>query len=491
MARALLQVVEDETGENASLCYFCKKCTSGCPISDHMDVAPHQVMRSIQMDRKDAILRSKTIWMCASCQTCVTRCPQELDLPRMMDTLKIMAKEEGVPCPLPAVPAFAESMMRWIGWTGRSYEPGLIAELNLRTGKITKDMGLALKLIPRGKVKLTPDFVRYSPPGTRPAMKKDESTVAYYPGCSLHSTSKDYEESVHASMEALGIKLEEPKGWVCCGSSAAHSVSHLQASALPMKTLALVRASGRDKVTTPCPSCYSRLKGAIQEVESDGDLAQAVTRETGYAWDGQVSVETLVDTVVDSVGLDKVTASVKKPLAGLKVVCYYGCLMTRPPGLTEAENPEYPMKMDNLMKALGAEVLDWSYKTECCGASLALTNTGLQVELSAKILQDARDVGADAVIAACPLCHVNLDTRQEEMAARLGKRFDMPVVYFTQAMGLAFGLDAKAARAWKAPRGPHAGAAASASGQKVEFTTETQRARRITQWFSVLSVSLW
>ncbi len=441
--KGLMQAVLEETGENASLCYFCKKCTSGCPLSEHMDVAPHQVMRSIQMDRKDVVLRSKTIWICASCQTCVTRCPQSLDLPRMMDSLKMMAREEGVRCPMPSVPAFADSTMRWIGWTGRSYEPGLIAEMNLRSGKVTKDVDLGMKLIARGKLKLTPDFVRYSPPGRRPAIQEEGDTIAYYPGCSLHSTSKDYEESVHASMEALGVKLEEPKGWLCCGSSAAHSVSHVQAAALPMKTLALIRASGRGKVTTPCPSCYSRLKGAIRDVETDGDLAQAVTKETGYAWDGQVAVENLVDTVVDQVGLDRVSAAVRKPLAGLKVVCYYGCLMTRPAALTGAENPEYPMKMDRLARALGATVLDWSYKTDCCGASLALTDTGLQVQLSAKILQNAKDVGADAVVAACPLCHVNLDTRQEQMARGLGRRFDLPVIYFTQLMGLAFGLDPK------------------------------------------------
>src|SRR5512133_2221459 len=174
--KSLLQVVEEETGENASLCYMCKKCTSGCPLTEHMDVAPHQVMRSIQMDRRDTVLRSKTIWVCASCQTCVTRCPQGLDLPRMMDSLKMMAREEGVPCPMPSVPAFVDSTMRWIGWTGRSYEPGLIAEMNLRSGQITKDVGLGMKLIARGKLKLAPDFVRYSPPGRRPAIQKEEST---------------------------------------------------------------------------------------------------------------------------------------------------------------------------------------------------------------------------------------------------------------------------------------------------------------------------
>ena len=339
--KSLLQVVEEETGENASLCYFCKKCTSGCPLSEHMDVAPHQVMRSIQMDRKETVLRSKTIWVCASCQTCVTRCPQSLDLPRMMDSLKIMAKEEGVPCPLPAVPAFAESMMRWIGWTGRSYEPGLIAELEPEDRQHHQGHGPRPQANPPGQgqahSRFRPLLASWNPAGHE-ERRVDRRVL---PGCSLHSTSKDYEESVHASMEALGIKLEEPKGWVCCGSSAAHSVSHCAgfgpAHEDPGASARLRPRQGDHAL----PLLLLPPQGSIQEVESDGDLAQAVTRETGYAWDGQVSVETLVDTVVDSVGLDKVTASVKKPLAGLKVVCYYGCLMTRPPGLT-GRQPRVP-----------------------------------------------------------------------------------------------------------------------------------------------------
>jgi heterodisulfide reductase subunit B2 len=348
--KSLLKAVQDETGENASLCYFCKKCTAGCPLSDHMDVAPHQVMRSVQLDRKDPVLASKTIWICASCQTCVTRCPQQLDLPRIMDSLKMMAKERGVKSPVPSVSAFNESTMRWIGWTGRSYEPGLIAEMNLRGKHLTKDIGLGLKLIARGKLKLLPDRVRYSPPRKRPEIGPDDSTVAYYPGCSLHSTSKDYEESVHAAMEAVGVKLEEPKGWLCCGSAAAHSTSHLQAAALPMKNLALVRAAGRGRVTTPCPACFSRMKSAVRDVEGNMEFAEQVDRETGYAWDGQVSVENLLDTVVDRIGVDKIAEKVARPLAGLKVVCYYGCLLTRPAQLTGAGEAEYPAKMDRLVR---------------------------------------------------------------------------------------------------------------------------------------------
>ena len=130
-----------------------------------------------------------------------------------------------------------------------------------------------------------------------------------------------------------------------------------------------------------------------------------------------------------------------KPLAGLKVVCYYGCLLTRPPSITQADHPEYPMRMDRLVEALGAESLDWGYKTDCCGGSLALTRADTAMRLSEKILRNAQDVGADAIVVACSLCHVNLDTRQD-VISRAGRAYNVPIIYFTQLMGLAMGMAA-------------------------------------------------
>jgi heterodisulfide reductase subunit B len=154
-----------------------------------------------------------------------------------------------------------------------------------------------------------------------------------------------------------------------------------------------------------------------------------------------VEVQHLVDTLVDRAGLEKIEAGVQKPLAGLKVACYYGCLVTRPPKMTDAEHPEYPTKMDDVLRALGAEPVDWSYKTDCCGGALSLTQTPLALELTQKILQNARDCGADVVAAVCPLCHVNLDARQGQMELD----FQLPVLYLTQLMALAFGLGEKTA----------------------------------------------
>jgi heterodisulfide reductase subunit B len=170
-------------------------------------------------------------------------------------------------------------------------------------------------------------------------------------------------------------------------------------------------------------------------------MAQEVEAQLDYAYQGTVNVQHLLDTLVDRVGLDKIEASVQKPLAGLKVACYYGCLVTRPSKITEADHPEYPTKMDDLVKALGAEPIDWSYKTDCCGGALGLTQTSLALEMTQKILQNARDCGADVIAAVCPLCHVNLDARQ----GQIGLETPIPVLYGTQLMALAFGLGEKKA----------------------------------------------
>jgi heterodisulfide reductase subunit B len=143
------------------------------------------------------------------------------------------------------------------------------------------------------------------------------------------------------------------------------------------------------------------------------------------------------------VGYEAATAPVVKPLEGVRVACYYGCLLTRPPDVTGAERPEYPMNMDHLMEVTGAEAVDWSYKTECCSGSVGLTTLDIALDLSHKILNNAIEVGADLIATACPLCHANLDLRQKQINEEFGGEFDIPIVYFTQLMGVAYGYDAE------------------------------------------------
>jgi heterodisulfide reductase subunit B len=191
----------------------------------------------------------------------------------------------------------------------------------------------------------------------------------------------------------------------------------------------------------PCPSCFIRFRAALRDVAADPGLREQVFAKTKYSPSPELTVDHLLTTITERVGIDAVAEAVTRPLEGLKVVCYYGCVITRPPELTGATEYEYPMGMDRLAESLGATSLDWSYKTECCGVSLGISQLPIALDMSRKVLGNARAVGAEAIVVACPLCHLNLDMRQRQINERFGETYDMPIFYFTQLMGLAFGLE--------------------------------------------------
>lgn len=443
----LAEIIQKETGENVFLCYQCQKCSSGCPVAEHFDLAPNQLMRAIQFGQKEMVLKSKTIWLCAMCETCATRCPYEINITKIMDVLKIMAQKEGIESKVPSVPLFYQAALRGIKWFGRMYEAGLMGEIYFRQmldGQLDlhqvwkKDVPMALKMLKNGKLKIFPTFGKSKVIGKK-AEKRDE--IAYFPGCSLHGTSREYDLSTKAVFHKLGVSLHEPKGWGCCGTTPAHSTDHFLSTLLPMKNIALMKDEGMDYITTPCPSCFLRMKVALRETEEDGDLRRRIYQQIpGINFNG-MKVEHLLNTVTEKIGYSLIASKVVQSLKGLRVVCYYGCIVTRPPQMTEVKDFEYPMNLDRLMKVLGMEPLDWSYKTRCCGVSLGITQLPIALELSRKILRNARGVGAEAIVVACPLCHVNLDARQKQIEEVFQERFNLPILYFTQLMGLAFGLN--------------------------------------------------
>jgi len=444
----LAHQIQEASGENVHLCYQCKKCTAGCPVADHFDLTPHRLLRAIQLGQKEMVLRSKTIWLCAACEACSTRCPQGVDLPRIMDALKIMAAREGVEPAVRPVPAFYASALRGIKLFGRMYEAGLMGELYLRmalSGDLdfeqffNRDMALALSMFRKGKLKPLPPLTRRAK-HRRKRTLPPEHQVAYYPGCSLHGTAIEYDMSTRAVADKIGLELVEPNGWICCGTTPAHSTDHLLSTIMPMKSLARVEQSGQSYVTVPCPSCFIRFRAAMRDVASDPELREEVVAATEYTPSPELTVDHLLTTITERVGIEAVAAAVTRPLEGLKVVCYYGCVITRPPELTGAAEYEYPMTMDRLVQVLGAESLDWSYKTECCGVSLLFTQLPIVMDMSHKILDNAKDVGAQAIAVACPLCQANLDMRQRQIGERYGRTYDLPILYFTQLMGLAFGV---------------------------------------------------
>lgn len=439
MSTELAQRIQDELGQNVYLCYQCVKCTSGCPLAEFFDWQPNQILRALQLGQEDIALHAQTPWLCASCQTCTTRCPQGLDITAIMEFLTRQALERGIQPRVPEVNVFNEAFLREVRLWGRAYELGLMAEVKLRTGNLFGDLDLGMKMFQKNKMKILPALAR--PPRRAKPVSGAVSAIAYYPGCSLHSTAAEFNQSALAVGEALGLRLIEPKGWVCCGSSAAHRADPPSALRLPMENLALIEQSGFQEVTMPCAACFNRHKAALYEIRHDSQRKRQIDDSLGYTYQDSVRVNTLIETILRHAGSEKVAKRVTKPLKGLRVVAYYGCLLTRPPQVTEADHPENPTDMDELLAALGAEVVDWSYKTSCCGASHSLTRPDIVLHLSSNLIRQARLAGAEVIAVACPLCHTNLDARQFQM--RLEE--PVPVLYFTQLMAIAFGLPLKSA----------------------------------------------
>ncbi|MBN1667795.1 MAG: 4Fe-4S dicluster domain-containing protein, partial [Anaerolineales bacterium] len=423
-------------------CYQCVKCTSGCPLNEYFDWQPNQIMRALQLGQEQIALQSQTPWLCASCQTCTTRCPQDLDIAGIMEYLTRLSVERGFEPQVPPVDDFNQAFLREVHLWGRSYEPGVMAEFKLRNLQtLFDDLDMYLEFLKKGKVGFLPKAARLPSKHKVERIPGAAEAVAYYPGCSLESTAKEFDHSSRAVCQALDLPLIEPRGWVCCGSSPAHKVDPAYALRMPMENLALIEQAGFTEVTMPCAACYNRHKAAQHEIRHDPAQRAAVEDEMHYTYQDKVSVSTLIEAIYRHIGPERVRGRVTRPLDDLKVAAYYGCLLTRPPEVTGAEHPENPTDMDELLAALGAEVRDWSYKTTCCGASHSLSRPDIVIDLSRKLVVQARQAGAEAIAVACPLCHMNLDARQMHMG--LDERETLPILYFTQLMGLALGLPIK------------------------------------------------
>ncbi|NQT88738.1 CoB--CoM heterodisulfide reductase iron-sulfur subunit B family protein [bacterium] len=270
--------------------------------------------------------------------------------------------------------------------------------------------------------------------------------VGYYPGCALkaHSSSLEYGVSTEAALAELGMELKEAPDWNCCGASAGHMTNSALTRALNVRNLALAEAAGLKDLLAPCPLCAKEIALAHKEVTEDDALLAEAQDAAEMVYKGSVRPITLVQLLHEQLGLVK--AKVARPLPGVKVACYYGCLHTRPPGVMHFDDTEQPMTMDAICTALGLEPVPWSHKTECCGAGFTMSRPGIVERLTGRVLRAATEAGAEAIVAACPMCHANLDMRQGEAAADagLGDAYHMPILYLSQALGLALGLDPQA-----------------------------------------------
>ncbi len=263
---------------------------------------------------------------------------------------------------------------------------------------------------------------------------------SYYPGCSLDATGRPYEESVSAVAKALGMELVEIPDWNCCGATAYMNVNEVLSFCLSARNLAQAAELG-GPIVTPCSACFTNMRKTenyLQEFPELKRKVDAALGEAGMRYDGGVETRHFLQAVVQDVGLEAVRAKVKRPLTGLRVAPYYGCQIVRPYGIED--DPENPVMFEQLLEALGATPAYYPMKTMCCGGSLMGTQEDVALRLCRNLLLCSEQSGADCIAVTCPLCQINLDAFQQRVNRAYGHSFKIPIVYFTQLMGLAFGL---------------------------------------------------
>jgi len=265
--------------------------------------------------------------------------------------------------------------------------------------------------------------------------------LTYFPGCSAHGTSEEFESTLKLVLKTLDVELEDIPDWNCCGATSAHVMTENLALALPLRNLVLAEKLENSTMGIACASCYQRMKVTKVHMDENPELAKRIntTVVDEGTYQGNVEIKSMLQYAYEDIGLETIKSKVIKPLTGLKVACYYGCLLTRPKNITKFDSPEYPVSMDQICEALGATATEFDYKTECCGASFSISNTEVVENLSGKILEMAKESGAHAIVVACPLCQSNLDMRQPDIEKLQGIKYNIPVFYFTQLMALAFG----------------------------------------------------
>jgi len=256
--------------------------------------------------------------------------------------------------------------------------------------------------------------------------------VSYYPGCSLENTAVDYAASIAGVTPLLDVELEEIKDWNCCGATAAHSINQELALALPARNLMTAEQMGRD-VVAPCALCFNRLKVAEKALKNPAG------NPLGLSYPGTIKIWDLLDYLTQEDYLKILARKVKRPLQDLKAVSYYGCLVARPPAVTDKTDCENPQNMERLIEVLGATPLDWSFKTDCCGAGLALSRPDIIDTLTQRLYEKALAAGAECFVVSCQMCQANLDLTQERISKKFGKSYYLPVFYFTELIGLALG----------------------------------------------------
>jgi heterodisulfide reductase subunit B len=472
---ALKHRLEESTGNNYHCCYQCGKCTAGCPAGEFMDNPPSRIMHLVQAGYLEDALKSDSLWYCIGCMTCTSRCPQNMEIAGTMDELRALALENNIISESKAkklVNAFHISFLNNVRKHGRLEELSLVNSYKLRTRSFLQDAQSGIKMIKIGKVnplhaltgkggvrekeqieqifEAANKELHLPAPKRRPTTKqfvpnkrltlKPGMTIGYYPGCSLSGTAREYDISVKKMCALLDITLKEIDDWNCCGATSAHATNHKLSLLLPARNQALADAQCLEIVLTPCAACQNRQVTTRKTLLNSPELREEVRSLTGI--EPTCTAEFIgVTQLLEAIDPEEIRKRVKKPLTGLALACYYGCLLVRPMDDMGFDDPENPIKMESIMTAIGATPVEWAFKIECCGAGMTLAQQPLVEELTHNIAKNASENGAVAFVVACPLCQANLDMRQGSMRKRYGDVKEMPVYYISELVAIACGAD--------------------------------------------------
>lgn len=265
--------------------------------------------------------------------------------------------------------------------------------------------------------------------------------IGYYPGCSLHASSKLYDIQNKIVFKRLGVELKEIEDWNCCGATSASKTNDFLAVALPARNLGIAAAGGLSDLVIPCSSCYSRMLVSQKRLEQDPELKKTINEELTSKVNGKIKILSILELLLPKVKAGEIAEKTEKKLEGLKPACYYGCLLTRfPDDIAVPDDVENPQGMETVCRALGAKPLDWSYKTDCCGASAAVNDADQSLLLMSRITKDAIARGANCFVTTCPMCQMNMDAYQDRVGEKYGIKERLPVYFITELLGIAMGI---------------------------------------------------
>jgi len=266
--------------------------------------------------------------------------------------------------------------------------------------------------------------------------------IGYYPGCTLHASSSLYDVQSRKVFNEIGINLKEIEDWNCCGATSAGKIDDFLAVAMPARNLGIAEADGYAEMVIPCSACYSRTLVAQKQLEDNTELKEDINAELSKKVQGTIKVSSILEVLLAPSASDELAAKVTKELKGIQAACYYGCLQTRFPfKIPIPDDVENPTGMERILKLLKAKTIDWSYKTDCCGASASIDDESTAFSLMAKIMNDALARGANCLVVTCPLCQLNLDAYQDKFCLKHGIQDRLPVYFITELIGLALGMD--------------------------------------------------